>query len=164
MARKSAPVPTSLDVNEAIRETVTLVGSELRRQRVVLRVELAAGLRSVSADRVQLQQVILNLMMNGMEAMATVDDRPRLLRLSTEMNGPRSVVVAIADVGVGLPAGKIERLFDAFYTTKPSGLGVGLAICRSIIEAYGGRLWVSTNMPHGAVFQFTLPTEDEHSS
>ena len=164
MTRKSAPAQMSLDVNEAIREAVTLVGSELRRQRVVLRIELAAGLRSVSADRVQLQQVILNLMMNGMEAMAAVDDRPRFLRLSTEMNGSGSVMVAIADVGVGLPPGKIEHLFDAFYTTKPNGLGVGLAISRSIIEAYGGRLWVSTNVPHGAIFQFTLPTEDEHSN
>jgi signal transduction histidine kinase len=164
MTRKSPPTRTPLDVNDAIRETVTLLGSEIRRQRVVLKVELAVGQRPVLGDRVQLQQVIMNLMMNGIEAMATVDDRPRLLSLSTETDPSGTVTVAVADVGAGLPAGKMERLFEAFFTTKPNGLGVGLAICRSIIEAHGGRLWVSANLPRGAIFQFTVPTKGGGSS
>jgi predicted ATPase/signal transduction histidine kinase len=158
LTSKSAPTRTPLDVNDAIRETITLLGSEIRRQRVVLKVDLAVGLPSVLGDRVQLQQVIMNLMMNGIEAVATVDDRPRLLWLSTETNPSGTVVVAVADVGVGLPTGKMERLFEAFFTTKPNGLGVGLAICRSIIEAHGGQLRASANVPHGAIFQFTVPT------
>ena len=158
MTRKSTPTLTPLDINDAISEMVALLGSEIRRQRVVLKVDLAAGLRPVLGDGVQLQQVIMNLMMNGIEAMATVDDRPRLLRLSTETAPSGTVVVAVADVGDGLAAGKMERLFEAFFTTKPDGLGVGLAICRSIIEAHGGRLWVNANVPRGAIFQFTLPT------
>jgi predicted ATPase/signal transduction histidine kinase len=157
MTRKSAPTRVPLDVNDAIRDTVTLLSSEIRRQRVVLKVDLAVGPRPVFGDRVQLQQVIMNLMMNGMEAMATVDDRPRLLSLSTEADPLGAVAVAVADVGVGLPAGEMERLFDAFFTTKPNGLGVGLAICRSIIKAHGGTLWASPNHPFGSVFRFTLP-------
>jgi predicted ATPase/signal transduction histidine kinase len=160
MTRKSVPAQTPLDVNEAIRETVMLLQSEIRRQRVVLKVELAAGLPSVRGDRIQLQQVLMNLMMNGMEAMTAVIERPRLLRISSEMDASGLVLVAIADAGVGLPADKIERLFEAFFTTKPNGLGVGLAICRSIVEAHGGRLWVSPNEPCGAILQFTLPAEN----
>ena len=137
-----------------------LLQSEIRRQRVVLKVELAAGLPSVRGDRIQLQQVLMNLMMNGMEAMTAVIERPRLLRISSEMDASGLVLVAIADAGVGLPADKIERLFEAFFTTKPNGLGVGLAICRSIVEAHGGRLWVSPNEPCGAILQFTLPAEN----
>ncbi len=164
MTRKSAPAQTPLDVNEAIWETVTLLQSEIRRQHVVLKVELAAGLPSVRGDRIQLQQVFMNLMMNGMEAMTAVTERPRLLRISSEMDAPGHVLVAIADAGVGLPADKMERLFEAFFTTKPNGLGVGLAICRSIVEAHGGRLWVSPNEPWGAILQFTLPAENVGSS
>lgn len=164
MTRKSVPAQTPLDVNEAIRESVTLLQSEIRRQRVVLKVELVAGLPSVRGDRIQLQQVLMNLMMNGMEAMTAVTERPRLLRISSEMDAPGLVLVAIADAGVGLPADKTERLFEAFFTTKPNGLGVGLAICRSIVEAHGGRLWVSPNEPCGAILQFTLPAENVGSS
>jgi signal transduction histidine kinase len=101
----------------------------------------------------------MNLMMNGIEAMATVDDRPRLLSLSTETDPSGTVTVAVADVGAGLPAGKMERLFEAFFTTKPNGLGVGLAICRSIIEAHGGRLWAAANVPRGTIFHFTVPSK-----
>lgn len=161
MTRKSAPIRAPLDLNDAIREMVTLLGSEISRQRVALRVDLAADLFPVLGDRVQLQQVIMNLMTNGIEAMATVDDRPRLLRLSTRAEPAGTATVAVADVGVGLTADKMERLFEAFFTTKPNGLGVGLAICRSIIEAHGGRLWVSANAPRGAVFQFTVAAKEE---
>jgi C4-dicarboxylate-specific signal transduction histidine kinase len=164
MTRKAAPTRAPLDLNDAIRETATLLGSEIRRQRVVLKLDLAVGLCPVLGDRVQLQQVMMNLMMNGIEAMATVDDRPRLLRLSTYTEPFGTVAVAVADVGVGLTADEVERLFEAFFTTKPNGLGVGLAICRSIIEAHGGRLWVNANVPHGAIFQFTVPAKGEGSS
>jgi predicted ATPase/signal transduction histidine kinase len=157
MTRKSAPTRVPLDVNDAIRDTVTLLNSEIRRQRVVLKVDLDVRLPSIFGDRVQLQQVIMNLIMNGMEAMAKVDDRPRLLSLSTEADPSGTATVTVADVGVGLPAGEIERLFEAFFTTKPNGLGVGLAICRSIIKAHGGALWASPNHPVGSIFRFTLP-------
>jgi predicted ATPase/signal transduction histidine kinase len=159
MTSKSAPTRMPFDINDAIRETVTLLGSEIRRQSVVLKVDLAVGLPPVLGDGVQLQQVIMNLMMNGIEAMVMVDDRPRFLSLSTEPDPSGNVVVAVADVGAGLPAGKMERLFEAFFTTKSTGLGVGLAICRSIIEAHGGQLWASPNVPRGAVFQFTVPAK-----
>jgi len=158
MTKKSAPTRATLDVNDAIRETVMLLGGEIRRRRVALKLDLAAGSHSVLGDRVQLQQVVMNLMMNAMEAMAAVADRPRILWLSTETAPAGTVVVAVADAGVGLPAGEMERLFDAFFTTKPNGLGVGLAICRSIIKAHGGALWASPNHPCGSVFRFTLPT------
>jgi signal transduction histidine kinase len=102
----------------------------------------------------------MNLMMNGMEAMTAVIERPRLVRISSEMDASGLVLVAVADAGVGLTADTIERLFEAFFTTKPNGLGVGLAICRSIVEAHGGRLWVSPNEPCGAILQFTLPAEN----
>jgi len=159
MTSKSAPTRMPFDINDAIRETVTLLGSEIRRQSVVLKVDLAVGLPPVLGDGVQLQQVIMNLMMNGIEAMVMVDDRQRFLSLSTEPDPAGNVVVAVADVGAGLPAGKMERLFEAFFTTKSTGLGVGLAICRSIVEAHGGRLWASPNVPRGAVFQFTVPAK-----
>ncbi|WP_035664315.1 AAA family ATPase [Bradyrhizobium sp. Ec3.3] len=161
MTRKSTPTRVPLDVNDAIRDTVALLSSEIRRQRVVLKVDLAASLRSVFGDRIQLQQVTMNLMMNGMEAMATVDDRPRLLSLRTEADPSGTITIAVADVGVGLPAGELERLFEAFFTTKPNGLGVGLAICRSIIKAHGGKLWASPNHPFGSMFRFTLPTASD---
>jgi predicted ATPase/signal transduction histidine kinase len=157
MTRKSAPTRAPLDVNEAIRDTVKLLSGEIRRQRVVLKVDLAVGPQLVLGDRVQLQQVILNLMMNGIEAMATMDDRPRLLSLSAEPDPSGIVTVAVADAGIGLPAGETDRLYDAFFTTKPNGLGVGLAICRSIIKAHGGALWASPNHPSGSLFRFTLP-------
>jgi C4-dicarboxylate-specific signal transduction histidine kinase len=156
ITRKSAPTRAPVDINDVIQETVTLLGSEIRRQRVILKADLAPDLHPIFADRVQLQQVVMNLVMNGIEAMATVDDGQRLLSLSTGTEPPDTVVVAVADAGVGLPADKMERLFEAFFTTKPTGLGVGLAICRSIIEAHDGALWASPNHPYGSVFRFTL--------
>jgi C4-dicarboxylate-specific signal transduction histidine kinase len=159
ITRKSTPTRLSVDVNDTINETVTLLGAEIRRQGVVMKIELAGDLQPVQADRVQLQQVVMNLVMNGIEAMATVDDRPRLLSLSTEAETSRTVAVAIADVGVGLPADRNERLFEAFFTTKHNGLGIGLSISRSIIEAHGGTLKASPNHPRGSVFRFTLPIQ-----
>jgi len=157
MTRRTAPTWASVDVNDTIMETVALLGGEIQRDHAILKVDLAPGSHLVHGDRVQLQQVVMNLMMNGIEALAAVKDRPRHLWLSTETDMSERISVAVTDVGVGLPAGGIERLFEAFFTTKPGGLGVGLAICRSIIEAHSGVLKASPNDPCGSVFRFTLP-------
>lgn len=157
MTRKAMPTRALLDMNEVIQETVTLLNSEIRRQRVLLKVDLAADLHSVFGDRIQLQQVIMNLMMNGIEAMAATGDRPRFLRLSTESDPSGAILVTIGDTGIGLPGCDTEDLFDAFFTTKPNGLGVGLTICRSIIDAHGGQLRVIANTTEGATFQFSVP-------
>ncbi len=119
------------------------------------------GLPLVQADRVQLQQVLLNLMMNAMDAMRPVTDRPHVLRIQTKYHEERTVLVAVQDSGVGLNPGVMEKLFETFYTTKPEGLGMGLSICRSIIEGHGGRLWAESKEGSGATFQFTLPIESE---
>jgi signal transduction histidine kinase len=108
-------------------------------------------------DRIQVQQVLLNLVMNGIEAMNAIMDRPRVLRVSSQIDGPGSVLIAVTDTGTGFDPTKVDRIFDAFFTTKPEGMGMGLSICRSIVEAHGGRLWASPNPPHGSVFQFTMP-------
>jgi signal transduction histidine kinase len=126
---------------------------------VLLQTQLAEGLPLVQGDRVQLQQVILNLIMNAVEAMSGLAEGARELRISTEPDAAGGVLVSVRDTGPGLEPQRGERLFEAFYTTKPEGLGMGLAICRSIIEAHGGRLWVTANEPRGAVFRFTLPAE-----
>jgi signal transduction histidine kinase len=124
---------------------------------VSVRTDLAEGLPLIAGDRVQLQQVALNLIINGIEAMAAVGEAPRKLLISSRKHDAEGVLVAVADTGPGLAAGPLEQAFAAFYTTKPGGLGLGLSICRSIVEAHDGRLWASANEPSGAVFQFTLP-------
>ena len=158
LAGKSGPEMTQLDVNDAIREVVILMRSELNRHDVSLESELSGGLEPIMGDRVQLQQVILNLIMNGIEAMSAVMRQPRLLRVSSRIDGPGAVLIAVEDSGPGLAPETIDRLFDPFFTTKPSGMGMGLSICRSIVDAHGGRLWASPRSPQGAVFQFTVPT------
>jgi signal transduction histidine kinase len=134
---------------------------ELLSHRASARLELASELPLVLADRIQLQQVIINLVMNGMEAMASVTDRPRELNILSRFEGDQ-VLVAVADSGVGIDPGDVDRLFNAFVTTKPNGMGMGLSICRSIIEAHGGKLWASRNVGPGATFQFALPAYREH--
>jgi signal transduction histidine kinase len=129
----------------------------MSEHRVLVKMQLSEGLPPVLGDRVQLQQVILNLIMNAIEAMSEVKERSRELMISTRGIEPVSVLVAVSDSGQGLPPGSIERIFEAFYTTKSSGLGMGLSICRSIVEAHGGRLWATPNEPHGAVFCIMLP-------
>jgi signal transduction histidine kinase len=118
---------------------------------------LTGGLAPVEGDRVQLQQVVLNLVLNAVEAMSAVDAEERELSVSTEQSRTHGVLVAVRDSGPGVDPQQLERVFDAFYTTKSSGIGMGLSICRSIIGAHGGRLWADANQPNGAVFQFTLP-------
>jgi signal transduction histidine kinase len=122
------------------------------------------GLPLIQGDRVQLQQVVLNLIINAVEAMSGVKEGPRELLVSSGRAGSDGVLVAVRDSGPGLTPAALERLFDAFYTSKAAGLGLGLSICRSIIEAHGGRLWASTNAPRGAIFEFTLPTQPDSKS
>jgi PAS domain S-box-containing protein len=155
---KKAPVrKQSLDVNEAISEIMGLTDAAISEHNVSARMQLSAGLPAVSGDKVQLQQVMLNLIMNAIEALSEVSVGPRDLLISTGEVEPGSVLVAVSDSGPGLPPASNGRLFEAFYTTKASGLGLGLSICRSIVEAHGGRLSATPNEPRGAVFRMTLP-------
>ncbi len=146
-----------LDINDVIREAIGLVQRELISDRVSLRTELALTLPMILGDRIQLQQVIINLVKNGIEAMQQVTDHPRELLIRSRQDETQQVLVSVTDCGVGISAKDTDRLFNAFFTTKASGMGMGLSICRSIIEAHGGRLWATTNVPHGATFQFTIP-------
>jgi PAS domain S-box-containing protein len=149
-----------LDINETILETIALTRSEMQRHCILLQTELANGLPRIWGDRVQLQQVILNLIMNAVEAMSEVSEGSRELLISTSVDTPGGVIVAVRDSGLGLKPESLDHLFDPFYTTKPAGMGMGLSICRSITEAHGGRLWAGANAPRGAVFQFTLHQDD----
>ena len=152
-----------LDINEAVREVIELTRSEAATNGVSVQSELAGGLALIQGDRVQLQQVVLNLIINAAEAMSGASDGPRELLISTGTSDAGDVRVAVRDSGPGLTPAALERLFEPFYTTKAGGLGLGLSICRSIIEAHGGRLWVSANVPRGAIFQFTLPNHPGHT-
>jgi PAS domain S-box-containing protein len=159
LIKKAPPRMARVDVNEAVLDVITLTRSELLRHGVSLQTELATGLPLIKGDRVQLQQVILNLTLNAVEAMSGVDEGAREMRIGTAREASNGVLVSVRDLGPGLDPRNVDRLFEAFYTTKPDGLGMGLAICRSIIEAHGGRLWATANEPRGAVFQFTLPLD-----
>ena len=130
---------------------------ELFSQQVSLRMELAPALPMIRGDRVQLQQVIINLVMNGSEAMQSIADRPRELTIRSSQDEAQQVLLSVTDYGVGISAEDADRLFEPFFTTKSSGMGMGLSICRSIVEAHEGRLWVMTNVPFGTTFQLTLP-------
>jgi signal transduction histidine kinase len=159
---KKAPVRRqSLEVNEAILEIMRLTRSAMSDNGVLVKKQLSESLPRILGDKVQLQQVILNLIMNAIEAMGEVSEGPRELLISTSNAESGSVLVAVGDSGPGLPGASPERLFDAFYTTKASGLGIGLSICRSIVEAHGGRLWATPNEPRGAVFYMMLPIEEK---
>jgi PAS domain S-box-containing protein len=153
-----------LDVNDVVRETIGLMQREVFSHQVSLRMELAPALPTVLGDRVQLQQVIINLVMNGIEAMRSVTDRPRELLIRSRQHEPQQVLLSVTDCGIGISAENADRLFNAFFTTKSSGMGMGLSICRSIMEAHGGRLWATANVPHGAAFQFTLPVNGDAAS
>jgi PAS domain S-box-containing protein len=159
LIKKAPPRMARVDVNEAVRDIATLARSELLGHGVSLQTQLATGLPLIEGDRIQLQQVILNLTLNAVEAMSGVDEGAREMRISTAREASNGVLVTVRDSGPGLDPQSVDRLFEAFYTTKPDGLGMGLAICRSIIEAHGGRLWATANEPRGAMFQFTLPLE-----
>jgi PAS domain S-box-containing protein len=162
LVKRAALTPTRVDLTDTVQDVLALITPEARRRQVAVRTELAPTLPPVRSDRVQLQQVLLNLAMNGIEAMQAVTDRPRELVLRARPDGARTVLIAVHDSGIGLDEQSLGRLFEAFYTTKPDGLGMGLAISRSIIEAHGGRLWATANGDYGATFQFTLPTDDRN--
>ena len=162
--KKAPPTKEDLDINEAILEVIGLTRGEVTKNGISVQTQLAEGLPLIHGDRVQLQQVILNLIINAVEAMSAVSEGPRELLISTGKTESDGVLVAVRDSGPGLTPANFERLFDAFYTTKPGGLGMGLSICRSIIEAHGGRLWASANVPRGAAFQFTVPVHPNRAS
>ena len=156
LVKKSSTEKAGLDLNEAIQEVVVLVQSEIQKSEVTLQMELAIDLPQILGNRVQLQQVILNLVMNGIEAMSAVTDRSRDLLIRSCKYESDEVLVAAQDSGIGIDSQNLEKIFDAFYTTKSQGMGMGLAISRSIVESHGGRLWAVPNIGPGATFQFTL--------
>jgi len=163
LLRKTAIIRERVDVIELIQDTVAVLHGEVLRHRILLRSELASNLPPVVSDRVQLQQVLLNLMMNGIDSMKEVTERPRELWIRSYLDESGAVCVAVQDTGGGLEPNSVDRLFEAFYTTKPEGMGMGLAICRTIIEAHGGRLKARPNEPYGAVFEFSLPPERDET-
>jgi len=175
--KKAPTAKEPLNINEVIQEVLTITQHELQRHRVLVRTQFANDLPLVTADRIQLQQVILNLVVNAIQAMSAIANSPRELQLTTQTIAridaeaaqdsavrtystdakPQQVLVTIKDSGPGLDSERLDHLFDPFFSTKPQGLGLGLTISRSIIEAHGGRLWAKTIVPRGAIFQFTLP-------
>ena len=161
LTKRQAPSKDRLDINQKVVEVLALTEHELRSHDIVLRTELDRTLPRVAGDRIQLQQVLLNLIVNAVEAMSAVHDRTRELTIVSRQDGSNAVVVEVRDSGNGLDAQRAEQVFEAFYTTKAEGIGIGLSISRSIIEAHGGRLWASANAPHGAIFRFSLPVAQE---
>jgi C4-dicarboxylate-specific signal transduction histidine kinase len=157
LVRKADAERNSLDLNLVIEEVIALLKTELRRNKIVVRTGLAVNLASVWGDRVQLQQVVLNLIMNAIEAMGAIVSRTRVLSIAT-MSDSGGVSVSVEDRGVGLDQEALERIFEPFFTTKPKGMGIGLAISRSIIETHGGLLWATRNRGPGATFKLRLPT------
>jgi signal transduction histidine kinase len=147
-----------VDVNEVIREMIVLLRGETKRYSISVRAELAADLPQVLGDRVQLQQVMMNLMVNGIDAMKDVN-RTRELIIKSQRGENEQLRVSVSDTGVGLPSRQVDQVFNAFFTTKPHGTGMGLRISRSIVESHGGRLWAADNSPPGSSFYFTLPTK-----
>jgi len=158
--KKSTPQRELVDVNEAIREMIVLLRSEATRYNITVRMELAADLPRIMGDRVQLQQVLMNLIVNSIDAMKEVDGA-RELAVKSQRTEKEEVLVSVSDTGVGLPPQQADQIFNAFFTTKPHGTGMGLRISRSIVESHGGRLWSADNSPRGASFCFTLPTKIE---
>jgi C4-dicarboxylate-specific signal transduction histidine kinase len=161
--KKAPPRNDRFEINEAIEEVIEMVRAPLDKNKVSVRTRLAAGLTSVWGDRVQLQQVVMNLILNSVEAMSAVEEGARELSISTKQGQTRDISVAVQDSGPGIDPEHLERIFAPFYTTKTGGIGMGLSICRSIIAAHGGRLWAEVNRPRGTIFQFTLPTGLESS-
>ena len=161
LAKKSLPHKESIDLDALIRQTVALVRAEISRSNLVLHIDSAPNAAPVLGDRVQLQQVLLNLIMNAIEAESEVISRPRELLIETRRENGANMAVAVRDNGIGLKPGVSDQMFEAFFTTKPKGMGLGLSICRSIIEAHGGRLSASSNPDHGATFRFMLPLEGQ---
>ncbi len=161
LTSRAAPQKTQLELNDVVNEVVALVQREVLHHRISLRLKLACELPPVLGDRVQLQQVLINLVINGIQAMADIGDDSRELLIESRRDKEGYVVVAVQDSGPGIDPANADRLFEAFFTTKSHGMGMGLSICRSIIEAHGGQLWASSNAGQGATFQFSLPSIGE---
>lgn len=161
LAKNVPPCKEKLQINEAIREVIALTRGELVKSSVSMQTRLTEDLPLVEGDRVQLQQVILNLIINAIEAMSAVEDGPRELDICTTRDESGGILITVSDSGPGVALENRQQLFEPFYTTKQRGMGMGLSICRSIVEAHGGRLSVNANVPRGAVFQFTVPVHDD---
>jgi C4-dicarboxylate-specific signal transduction histidine kinase len=155
--KKKPPQKERVDLNQAITDVIALARGVIINNGVLVQTRLAEGLPHVEADRVQVQQVVLNLILNAVEAMSSIEEGARELSITTKQHEAGGVLVAVGDSGPGIDPEHLDRVFDAFYTTKSSGTGMGLSICRSIIDGHGGRLWIEANEPRGAAFQFTLP-------
>ena len=158
---KKTAATEAVDLNEAAREVIALSLSDLQRSRVILRPQFADDLPPVTGDRVQLQQVILNLLVNASDAMSGVDDRPREMAIRTERDEADRVRLTVRDAGVGFEPDGVDKLFEVFYTTKTDGMGIGLSVSRSIIESHHGRLWAEPNDGPGATFSFSIPGDPE---
>jgi C4-dicarboxylate-specific signal transduction histidine kinase len=161
--KRAPPRKERFDLNEAINEVIVMVRSAIAKDAISVSTRLMDGLVPVQGDRVQLQQVLVNLILNAVEAMSSVEEGTRELSIRTEQNQPGGILVAVHDSGPGIDSVNFDRVFEPFYTTKTSGVGMGLSICQTIINGHGGRLWMSANEPRGAVFQFTLPAAQEDS-
>lgn len=160
LVRQPAPVLASFDINDLIKDLLDLMDLDLRRHGVVVETELADKVDPIAGDRRQLERVVANLISNGIAATSAVEDRPRYLRISTQVGNRGDVLVEVRDSGIGFDPAHVDRIFDPFFTTKPEGMGLGLSICRVIIEASGGRLWAMPNLPYGSTFRFVIPTID----
>jgi signal transduction histidine kinase len=158
MFKKGGQLTGPQDMNELVREVLTLVRAEVTGQGISVRTELANELPQIPVNRVQLQQVVANLVMNAVDAMSPVVNRARVLRVKTAVSESTALVISVEDTGIGIDPAALDRIFDPFYTTKSHGMGMGLSICRSIIEMHGGRLTVARGESDGAVFQVMLPT------
>jgi C4-dicarboxylate-specific signal transduction histidine kinase len=159
--KKAPPRKERFGLNEAIKEVMVMVRSAIVKNRIAVSIQLMDGLAPIRGDRIQLQQVLVNLILNAVEAMSSVEDGVQQLSIRTAQSERGDILFAVHDSGPGIVAGDLERVFEPFYTTKTNGMGMGLAICRSIINGHGGRLWVAPNEPRGAVFQFTLPPQED---
>ncbi|WP_018318193.1 sensor histidine kinase [Bradyrhizobium sp. WSM2793] len=159
--KRDARIRTSLDVNSLIREALDLVRDDLKTHRVAVQIDYNQSLPPIEGNQVQLQQVLVNLITNAIDSMVS-DDGDRVLSLRSKVYESGSLMVSVEDVGKGVEASAMDLIFKPQFTTKVHGMGMGLSICRSIIEAHGGRLWVTANLPRGAIFQFTLPAHREH--
>jgi signal transduction histidine kinase len=164
MFRKDGEQRETFSVNDLARDILALVRGELERHRVVLELDLNKDLPLVVGERVPLQQVLLNLIMNAAEAMSTIVDRKRLLSIKTQAHEAHDVLITVTDCGTGIDPEAMDRIFEAFFTTKPQGMGMGLSICRSIVEAHDGRLWVTPAQPNGSTFHVQLPIGDRSSN
>jgi signal transduction histidine kinase len=164
LTKKAAAPREKLDLNETISEVLALIGDEAKRNSVIVRTKFADDLSPVAGDRVQLQQVVLNLVMNAIQAMSSVSERPRELVITTRNNDADCVQATVEDSGTGIASDKGDKIFESFYTTKPGGMGMGLSISRSILQSHGGRLWAVGKDTPGAMFHFTVPKYQEEAS